>query len=226
VSYGELATCPIADFPNLIKENTVTTGQKVFFVVTKILELMAIPLLAVVAIAWAPIGLPLFGLWFLAGRINRQYVSKFPVYERIGTLSTLPISTMVQVLQRTLIGNSTNIGNTANDELKIKMATAEKELKALLVSGLAVTALATIAAVVTVVLFFTIALIPLVVLWPAVAVCGCAAIFGLAIFGTCLWRFACIKREQKKNPDEAYEHGKQKIPDENPAYVTDTNQWI
>ncbi|MDR3117155.1 MAG: hypothetical protein LBT98_01095, partial [Puniceicoccales bacterium] len=74
VSYGELATCPIADFSDLFaeeKQNPVsgedaaqiftentnsvpaehakaTAGQKIFFVVTKTLELMAIPLLAVV----------------------------------------------------------------------------------------------------------------------------------------------------------------------------------
>ncbi|MDR3117090.1 MAG: hypothetical protein LBT98_00725 [Puniceicoccales bacterium] len=158
-TYGGLAKCPIHDFSKL---KGVSTGKKVFFVVTKILELTAIPLLVLAGVAWAPIGLPL--ILFFA--LTRKYESKSFLYRLTFKICDLPIRIMMRMWHWTL-GKDIIISH-----VRIRQ-----------IGGLAVTALPTVALVVTVTLFFTTALIPLVVLWPVAAVLGCAAIFGLAVFG-------------------------------------------
>ncbi|MDR3117342.1 MAG: hypothetical protein LBT98_02105 [Puniceicoccales bacterium] len=217
-SYGELAQCPIADFSDLFAERKksssvvenadsvsdvsqkATAGQKAFFVVTKILELMAIPLLAVVTVALAPIMLPLFGLFLLVDHFARRKPSA-----AIGNFFILPVLIMSKMVEWTLFGKNIAIKPlTKNQDLLRKSAAVkklncnlmlhEKLTKSTQISGIAITALAVAAAIGTVALFFTTALIPLIVLWPVVAVCGCAAIFGVVIFGFPIYGLAYDRR--------------------------------
>jgi hypothetical protein len=148
---------------------------------------MAIPLLAVVIVALAPIMLPVLGPWFLVGHFV-SCVWRFPAWGKFGDFFLFPVITMAEMMKWTLIGKGDEQHCFINNDSVKEHSDSLRNFKASLISWIAVTALAVVAAVVTVALFFATALIPLVVLWPVVAVCGCAAILGVVVF----WNFLCM----------------------------------
>jgi hypothetical protein len=155
-----LAQSSFQDF-SALSEN-LSAGKKVFFVVTKILELLAIPPLVLLGIAWAPISL----LLVVPLPFCQKGESRFtPLGEAITNCANWPLGAANMIWEWTLMGSV----NIAKPTVGV-------------IYGLVTTTLTTLAAAAAVVLFFTTPFIPLIVLVPVVAVCGCAIIFGLCVF--------------------------------------------
>jgi hypothetical protein len=175
-TYGNLLLCSIKNISNW--NLAARPGKMLFFVCTKALELLAIPLMAVVSLAWVPIGLPLL----LLGVIVQGFDSQLGhALVQCGGLPLLGIRAMWSSTFGKWKGNY-YFRTTDPDYTKLGLVipTGRKIAQHI---GILITTLALAAAVVTVVLFLATALVPLTFLWPMAIACGCVALIGLIAYG-------------------------------------------
>jgi hypothetical protein len=156
--------------------------QRISSTGTKALKSVATLRLAAVAIAWAPIGLPLALLGILVCIFDNH------LGHTLGHCGNWPLKCITEMWSPRHEGwlrkeapeqGYTNPGPTKTPVRKYAICPARMHA----IIGIFITILAVLAAALAVILFFVTPWVPAIVLWPMVVACGCVAFIGLIAYG-------------------------------------------